>query len=278
MKALRIIFALAALALVGSALALVQPQGYAGKSLLRAAHSVSFRGSSEGSSAFSPTDIAGLQLWLDASQIVGLNDGDAVSTWSDLSGNAQHATQSTGSKRPTYKTSILNGKPVVRFDGVDDFLENGTFTALNNASAASLFIVKKHTSGAAIRFPFLFVNNFYQFNLGGGPKYWRTSATEDANATLDWTTWTYEAQLFDGSQSGNANRLKIRSNGSPVSVSYTGTIAATLGSGTGFYAGSNDGTAYFWNGDIAEIIAYSTAPSAGDLALLEQYLAAKYGL
>jgi len=231
-----------------------------------------------GAAAFSPTDIAGLQIWLDASQIVGLNDGDAVATWTDASGNGYNATQGTASKRPIYKTSILNGQPVMRFDGVDDFLENATFTALNNATAASLFIVKRQTSGAAIRFPFLFVNSFYQFNLGGGPKYWRTSATEDANATLDWTTWTYEAQLFDGSQSGNANRLKIRSNGSPVSVSYTGTIAATLGSGTGFYVSTLDGTLYPWNGDIAEIIGYSTVPSAGQLALLEQYLAAKYGL
>ena len=201
-----------------------------------------------------------------------------MATWSDLSGNAQHATQSTASKRPLYKTSILNGQPVVRFDGVDDFLANGTFTALNNAPAASLFIVKRQTSGGATTFPFLFLNFFYQFNLAGLSKYWRTSASEDANATLDWTTWTYEAQLFDGSQSGNANRLKIRSNGSSVSVSYTGTIAATLGSGTGFYVSTADGTLYPWNGDIAEIIAYSTALSDGDLAQLERYLATKYGL
>ena len=227
---------------------------------------------------FTPASIPGLQLWLDASQITGLNDGDAVATWTDASGNAQHATQSTASKRPLYKTGILNGKPVVRFDGVDDFLRNDVFTALNNAPAASLFIVKRQTSSGGINFPVLFASLFYQFNLGSGPKYWRTSITEDANTTLDWTTWTYEAQLFDGSQSGNANRLKIRSNGNPVSVSYTGTIAATLSSGTGFYVSTSDGTLYPWNGDIAEIIAYSATPSAGELAQLEQYLAAKYGL
>jgi hypothetical protein len=229
-------------------------------------------------SGFSPRQIPGLVLWLDASQISGLSDGDSIAAWTDASGNNQNASQATGTKKPVYKIGVINGKPVVRFDGVDDFLENGTFAALNNSSAASLFIVKKHTSGALIRFPLFFVNLFYQFNLGGGPKYWRTSATEDANATLDWTTWTYEAQLFDGSQSGNANRLKIRSNGSPVSVSYTGTIAATLGSGTGFYVSTSDGTLYPWNGDIAEIIAYSTALSDGDLAQLERYLATKYGL
>lgn len=230
-----------------------------------------------GAAAFSPTSISGLQLWLDASQITGLNDGDAVATWSDLSGNAQHATQATASKRPLYKTNILNGKPVVRCDGVDDVLENSTFTSLNNVSAASIFIVKRQTSDSSTKFPVFFKNSFYQF-IFSGRKYWRTAITEDANAIGDWTAWTYEAQLFDGSQTGNANRLKIRSNGSPVAVGYTGTIAATLGSGTGFYVSTPDGTQYPWNGDIAEIIAYSAVPSAGELAQLEQYLAAKYGL
>lgn len=120
MKALRTLFAIAALALVGSALALVQPQGYAGKSLLRAAHSVSFRGSSEGSSAWSPASIPGLILWLDASRITGLNAGDAVTTWADLTGNGWDATQATASKKPTYQ--VVSGLPVVQTDGIDDWL------------------------------------------------------------------------------------------------------------------------------------------------------------
>jgi len=80
-----------------------------------------------GGSAFSPASIAGLQLWLDASQITGLNDGDAVTTWPDLSGNGNNATQATGSKKPTYQTSEQNGRPGVLADGVDDFLQTGGF-------------------------------------------------------------------------------------------------------------------------------------------------------
>lgn len=78
-----------------------------------------------GAAAFSPLDIPGLQLWLDASQIVGLNDGDPVATWSDLSGVGNDLTQSTASKRPTYSNTT---SPCVIFDGVDDWMENLTFT------------------------------------------------------------------------------------------------------------------------------------------------------
>src|SRR5580765_7415799 len=42
----------------------------------------------------------------------GLADGDPVTTWLDSSVNGNNATQ-TGALRPTFKTNILNGKPVV---------------------------------------------------------------------------------------------------------------------------------------------------------------------
>src|ERR1041384_5965794 len=63
--------------------------------------------------AFNPLSIAGCKLWLKA-DVLTLNDGDAVSTWTDSSANLTDATQ-TGTNRPTFKTNIVNGKPVCRF-------------------------------------------------------------------------------------------------------------------------------------------------------------------
>ncbi len=62
-----------------------------------------------------------LQLWLKADAITGLNNNDPVSTWVDSSVNGRNATQS-GAARPTYITSALNGKPVIRFDGSVDYM------------------------------------------------------------------------------------------------------------------------------------------------------------
>src|SRR5690606_14284499 len=44
---------------------------------------------------FSPADIAGLKLWLDATAITGLSDSDPVTTWVDQSGEGNDATQSS---------------------------------------------------------------------------------------------------------------------------------------------------------------------------------------
>jgi hypothetical protein len=68
-----------------------------------------------------PKKYSNLVAWYDAAQITGLNDGDAVSSWNDVSGNSYHMIQAIADSRPTYKAAIKNGLPVVRFDGINDY-------------------------------------------------------------------------------------------------------------------------------------------------------------
>ena len=97
--------------------------------------------SSTGTAAFSPLDIAGLQLWLDGSDIATLfqdsakttpvtSDGDVVGAMADKSGNGNDVVEATTANKPIYKTGIENGKSVVRFDGTDDKLTSAGFGEL----------------------------------------------------------------------------------------------------------------------------------------------------
>ena len=63
-------------------------------------------------------------LWLKADAITGYNHGEAITTWDDASGNSNSASQSTVAYRPTYRTGEINGKPVIRFDGINDYLDD----------------------------------------------------------------------------------------------------------------------------------------------------------
>jgi hypothetical protein len=82
-------------------------------------------------SGFDPRRIAGLALWLDASDGSTVFDavsggspvapGGAVWRWEDKSGNGRHFTQSTTNNHPTY-TGTLNGRNVITFDGSNDEL------------------------------------------------------------------------------------------------------------------------------------------------------------
>ena len=63
----------------------------------------------------------GLAFWVRADTGLTLA-GTTVSQWADLSGNNRHAAQGAAASQPTVVTNALNGKPVLRFDGVNDFL------------------------------------------------------------------------------------------------------------------------------------------------------------
>jgi hypothetical protein len=96
-------------------------------------------------SVLDPNEITGLARWFKADAITGKNDGDSVSQWDDSSGNAGHATQGTGANQPTYQTNELNGLPVLRFDGTNDFLGLSAISS----SAQTVFVVAKQASAVA---------------------------------------------------------------------------------------------------------------------------------
>lgn len=97
-----------------------------------------------------PSDIADLALWLkgdtglytDAGTTPAVNHGDLIQQWSDQSGNGNHATQATSGNRPTLSTATVNGKNVVAFDAA-----SAQFLALpdlfNGATSGEIFFVVK---------------------------------------------------------------------------------------------------------------------------------------
>jgi|688.fasta_scaffold676489_2 hypothetical protein len=73
---------------------------------------------------FKPTSV-GAFIAVD-SRYINQSDNTAISTWSDRSGSANDVTQATGANQPVYRTGVLGGNGVVRFDGSNDFLESPT--------------------------------------------------------------------------------------------------------------------------------------------------------
>jgi len=83
---------------------------------------------------FAPDDISGLVAWYDATTLTGA-DGSSLNQWLDSSGNEAHMFQITSAAQPTLQTAELNGRNVVRFDGVDDFFNmTAPFNFLPSAS------------------------------------------------------------------------------------------------------------------------------------------------
>lgn len=87
---------------------------------------------------FSPASLGGLAFWYDAEESPAVESGGGLEQWTDLSGNANHASQAAGAERPL-KTVDADGKNVIRFDGTDDVLHVTTPPDL--ADGLTLFVV-----------------------------------------------------------------------------------------------------------------------------------------
>jgi hypothetical protein len=67
----------------------------------------------------------------------------SVRQWNDQSGNGKNFGETVAGQRPTFRTSIMNGFPTVRFDGNDDRLSNLTVTSGNTAT---FYVVVNYSS------------------------------------------------------------------------------------------------------------------------------------
>ena len=200
-----------------------------------------------------PDQLSGMQLWLKADAITGLNDGDLVSSWNDSSGNNNNATQANNTLEPIYKTGVINGYPTVRFDGSNDKLAvSGTITH------GTILTVGKHAG-----------SNQVFAEVGGGT----ISSHRGLYGTACPTYCTYE-QYYSNSLSisngggGPLNSFSILTGQSPTTPLISTSFA--LGQGTPSYA--------YLAGDVAEMLIYDSSLSTANRQSVEAYLQAKYDI
>ena len=131
---------------------------------------------------------------------------------------------------------VSGGRYALDFDGVDDLVSFATIPALSTIASQSFWFrrggISQHCPGMGVgviassanRFVIQVWNDGVIYVSFGGSN-WGSFASNDLN-------WHHIAAVYDGSQSSNATRLRVWLDGSQVSLSYTGTIPATIGSYT----------------------------------------------
>ena len=235
--------------------------------------------------AFSPLSLSPV-LWLDASQLTGLSDGAAIATWTDASVNGRNAMQGTAGVQPIYKTAILNGKPVARFDG-GDWLDVATVTALGIADLTTGHtIIAVYKTAASSGNPFVGSN----FNSAAGTNVIGFAATQITNlrggsvsthlatATQD-TNWHIGTHWYSGGgpvKTFNGWRDKVSLTLNPSNGTFGDT--STFESTQAWRLGRWGDLAIYFSGDIAEIIMFATALSTANRQAVEAYLSAKYSI
>ena len=231
-----------------------------------------------------PSEIDGLILWLRADAITGLNDGDAVATWPDSSGQGNDAIGVAGSL-PTWQDNVVNGQPVVRFDGVNNLLNTPNLLIPSNTTIFIVTLHKIQTAGGSIHRPVLSADNDAYIVTGNGYGMTRRRAGSDGfqasladgvaeDVITDLQAANNNFQNYVLVKSGTATTLYR--NGASVGVAVFSRVA---GFHTGYdVGGSNFSVSRFYDGDMPEVIVYDSALSDANRAIIDAYISTRYGI
>jgi len=244
-----------------------------------------------GEAPFSPDDIPGLALWLDASDESTIDDSTAspdVDSWTDKSSNGTVFSTVTTSRKP-HTGATVNGLNAISFDGVDDLMVA--------SSAASL----TGTEG----------NFFIVYKVGNVADTQCLLSSSDTATNNKWITFQHRTSVRTIQQRDNDAAELMESDTAPVldevvlvmnssdGSSYT---MRRNGASEGFTVGngSNNGDWFgdttardniavgslrrigptnFLNADVCEILVYDgVSLSSGEIDQVEEYLADKWGI
>jgi hypothetical protein len=202
----------------------------------------------------------GLKLWLRADAGVTLAGGTSyVSAWQDQSGTNNHALQSTTASQPLFVAGDVNGLPVLRFDGTNDWL---SFTTRLTTIRTVFWVVRENPS-ATNGYRFLLGDvSTYDFCADGARKIWSSSYS---SASIQNGETRLNGTLVNGTTTDRPTTMAV------VSLVTTGAVTADSFSRDRSYG-------WHWFGDLAELVIYDRVLSDAERASVEAQLARKYGI
>lgn len=233
-------------------------------------------------------------LWLSADRDVfsdagttAASNGNNVQQWNDRSGNGRNASQATLANRPGYITGIINSLPVLSFNNGND--DNLIATNVATANVASIWAVASYSTlpdpnpGILLGSPAgtganAGVNDkcigMWVSNAAGTQVWGRGIQSNNTTRNISQVT-TLNASTFyiiNNMYRSNAINQYVNNAAAGDNTGHDGTLKSwrdiTIG---------RQGTES-WNGNIAEVIFYNIEINSAQRIIIDNYLAAKYGL
>lgn len=223
-----------------------------------------------------------LVAWFDAADANTITESSGdVSQWDDKSGNANNASQGTASNQPLLVADAANGHPVIRFDGVDNFLSLPSVIISGSTLRTAFFVIRRADNGAAQTFFSLTTATSNIFIYGRNPvdiigSYQISSKRDFTGSVADPTDFFV---LTHVTPTTNISTSEMRIDGSNLSVQSTNAgVFNTSSSGTSSIGRWRSGNPQYFDGDLGEIIIYDKALSNSEILSVESYLAVKWGV
>lgn len=231
-----------------------------------------------------PTGITGAALWLKADAL-SLADNTTTASWPDSSGNSRDFGAGTTG---TFRTNFLNGRPVLSFNGTNQYLARANDAGLNT-STMTLFILHSPdtVAPAVVGPPFM---SRQGTNLGGYYFYVESNGLASGYYGADTTPWV---QLVTQTTltASNWYLWETRIDGSTFTFHQNAALQGQLSMALRPFvlnssrpqwvaAGPTDSgsPSFYYTGKIAEIIYFNRALTAGEVQAVRCYIKSKYAL
>lgn len=231
-------------------------------------------------------------IWLDAGFGVYNDAGTTLASttnnvqqWNDRSGNNRHASQGTLANRPNYIDNVINGNPVLQYTAANN--DQLVSLGLTSANRASVWFVALYTSLPTLN-PGLMqataTGNVNTINgnqktigvwVGNDNNVWGRGVQSDntiSNITKGITLGAGNYYVINSIYRNNRIDQYVNNQFSGNNATHNG----TLGSWTDLSVG-RQGTET-WNGNIGEMFMFNIAVNDAQRIIIDNYLAAKYGL
>lgn len=206
-----------------------------------------------------PDRVAGLTLWLDAADTNTVTlAGEGVAAWADKSGAGNQASQGEAGQRPRLVRQAIGAKPVVRFDGANDYLG---FSELRQIRSV-FWIGREDPEAPDSERPLLGHLSSCTFQRGQLRRIYRESAYAVSGGGRTWVN----GQMVAPSLTRVPQTLALVTTVSPVD------LQANLLSGDRLL-----GQRWWW-GDVAELLIFNRSVTEVERVSLELYLSRKWGI
>lgn len=229
---------------------------------------------------FSPKSIAGLALWVDASDASTYTVATGVSEWRDKSGNGRNFSQSTANNQPAVTTNAQNGRTSFTFDGTNDSLTGPAAFSLTSTHSVFAVLnpsVRKIASflAGSVSTELIYGDGSSSFS-GGKFAAFGVARAVYGGGTITTGVYQIVSVVCLGASMPTDLSMWTNGTGGPISVVTAGTAptAALTGALTIGTSSANQ----FWNGGIAEMLIYSRSVTTAERVAIQRFLSAKWGI
>lgn len=225
-----------------------------------------------------PSDLPSIWEWWEPSR-ESFSDNDAIGTLTGqfAPGSGHNWGQSTGSQKPIYKASIVNGHGVARFDGTDDEMTGANPTALTAVHFFAVIKMVSNTPASGKSGTWSFGTSSNAYPITATPTQiscdsFRNAAHSFSKSGIDVAQWRV-VEVVSVQSSGN---WIYRLDGTEL-INHTATFAHQS---SGFIRVGRDGPfgSNWLDGDLAGMYICSAELSSGNRTSMINYLNTRFGL